>query len=297
MSAPEPGVSREIEPGLRTVLAPNAGPMTHWGTNSFILGEREVAIIDPGPDDPAHYSALLNATKGETVTHILVTHAHTDHSPLAHRLSENTGAPILGFGPPEAGRSMLMSRLAAQGLAGGGEGVDRDFLPDRSIRDGERIAGADWTLDVLHTPGHFAGHLAFRWSDLIISGDHVMDWASSLVSPPDGDISAFMATSLRLHDLNARRFLPGHGNALDDPVGRLGWLIEHRRNRGITILNALTNRPETVEVITARVYRDTPPAMLPAAARNVFAHLIELVERGHATATPALSPEAAYSRT
>lgn len=125
MSAPAPGVSREIEPGVRAVLAPNPGPMTHWGTNSFILGEGEVAVIDPGPDDPVHLSALLDATKGEIVTHILVTHAHADHSPLARRLSDKTGAPVLGFGPPEAGRSVVMARLAAEGLAGGGEGVDR----------------------------------------------------------------------------------------------------------------------------------------------------------------------------
>jgi len=296
MSAPEPGVPREIEPGLRSVLAPNSGPMTHWGTNSFILGEGEVAVIDPGPDDPAHLAALLAAISGESVTHILVTHAHADHSPLARRLSDKTGAPILGFGSHEAGRSAVMQRLAAEGFAGGGEGVDRDFLPDRHIGEGDRVDGTGWTLDVLHTPGHFAGHLAFRWSNVIISGDHVMDWASSLVSPPDGDLSAFMATSERLRNLGARRFLPGHGDAIDDPAGRLGWLIAHRKARAAAILDALTAKLETIEKITARVYIDTPPELLPAAARNVFAHLIELVELGQAEAVPALSRKATFSR-
>ena len=295
MNAPAPGLSREIEPGLRSVLAPNPGPMTHWGTNSFIVGEGDVAVIDPGPDDPAHLKALLVAVKGETVTHILVTHAHADHSPLSRRLSEATGAPILAFGPPEVGRSPVMTRLAADGLAGGGEGVDRDFVPDQEVAEGDRIEGAGWTLDVLHTPGHFPGHLGFCWGDMVISGDHVMDWASSLVSPPDGDISAFMATSSRLRDLGARRFLPSHGAAIDDPSDRLGWLIAHRNARADAILNSLTPTPQTIDAITARVYKSTPQHMLPAAARNVFAHLIELVETRHAKASPTVSPSATYS--
>lgn len=296
MNAPEAGVVTRIEPGIRMLLAPNPGPMTHWGTNTFIFGEGSVAVIDPGPEDSAHLEAILSATWGETITHILVTHAHADHSPLARALSRQTGAGVFAFGPPEAGRSERMQSLARDGLAGGGEGIDLGFAPDVAVVEGDRIEGAGWALDVLHTPGHFAGHLAFQSGDTVFSGDHVMDWSSSLVSPPDGDISPFMATSARLRDLGARRLLPGHGGAINDPADRLGWLIAHREARGRAILDALTANAETIETITTRVYSDIPNSMLRAAARNVFAHLIDLVDKGQARAAPELSPLARYSR-
>ena len=296
MTQPDAGVVQTVAPGLRCILAPNPGPMTHWGTNTFVLGEGEVAVIDPGPADPAHLAALLNAVSGETVTHILVTHAHADHSPLARDLAQRTGAPVLGFGPPNAGRSENMTRLAEEGLSGGGEGVDHDFRPDQAIAGGDRVEGAGWSLEVLHTPGHFAGHLAFAFEHGVISGDHVMDWSSSLVSPPDGDIAAFMATSARLRDLGAARLFPGHGRPIEAPADRLNWLIEHRRAREAAIIDALTTAPQSVPAITARVYTDIPQAMLPAAARNVFAHLIDLVERNLATAAPSLSAKAHFAR-
>lgn len=296
MSQPEPGVVRTVAPGLRCVLAPNAGPMTHWGTNSFILGEGRVMIIDPGPRDMTHFEALMTATSGETVTHVLVTHAHADHSPLARAISDTTGAPIVGFGPPEAGRSETMARLAEDGLAGGGEGVDASFAPDLEVRDGDRIDGDGWTIDVLHTPGHFAGHLAFAFGSGVISGDHVMDWSSSLVSPPDGDLAAFMATSRRLRDMGADRLFPGHGHPIDTPSERLDWLIAHRVAREMAILDALSGKPQNIEAITARAYTDISPAMLPVAARNVFAHLIDLVDRNLAAAVPRLSMSAAFRK-
>ena len=295
MTAPEPGIAQEIAPGLRRILAPNPGPMTHWGTNSYVLGEGRVAVIDPGPESAAHLDALLKATRGEEITHILVTHAHADHSPLAKRLARATGAPIMGFGPAEAGRSALMERLATEGLAGGGEGVDGDFSPDKRLREGDRVQGDGWVLDVLHTPGHFAGHLAFRFGDEVVTGDHVMDWASSLVSPPDGDLGAFMATSERLKGLNAARFHTGHGNAIEAPNDRLEWLINHRKERGSAIRANLGARPQTVTEITARVYSDIPEKMLPIAARNVFAHLIDLVERNQACALPRLGLSAEFT--
>jgi glyoxylase-like metal-dependent hydrolase (beta-lactamase superfamily II) len=296
MNAPEPGVAQDIATGLRLVLAPNPGPMTHWGTNTFLLGEGEVAVVDPGPADPRHLAAILKATAGERVTHILVTHAHADHSALAGELSRRTGAPVHGFGPPDAGRSEVMTRIAAEGLVGGGEGVDRDFRPDRTVGDGDRIDGAGWSVEVLHTPGHFAGHLAFRWGDTLLSGDHVMDWSSSLVSPPDGDIAAFMSTCHRLRDLGAGRLLPGHGGAIEDPGARLDWLISHRRAREAAILEQLSSDPEPIRAIAERVYTDIPAAMLPAAERNVFAHLIDLVVRSLAVAEPSLSADARYRR-
>lgn len=284
-----------LEDGLRRVLAPNPGPMTHWGTNTFILGEGRVAIVDPGPDREDHLSAILSAVTGETVSHILVTHAHLDHSPLARRLAERTGAPVLGFGPPEAGRSPTMQALAKSGHAGGGEGVDTSFLPDIAVAHGDEVAGDGWAVTALHTPGHFAGHLAFAFGTSVMSGDHVMDWSSSLVSPPDGDLTAFMETSGKLRDAGYRKLYPGHGGAIDDPGGRLDWLMTHRRGRETEIMNALTNAPRTISAIAADIYSHIPSAMLPAAERNVFAHLVDLHGRGLVRATPRLAATAGFS--
>lgn len=295
MSMPTPGRPTTLEDGLRQILAPNPGPMTHWGTNTFILGEGRVAIIDPGPDDAEHLAAIEAATRGETITHILVTHAHLDHSPLARSLSRLTGAPVMGFGPPEAGRSPTMTALAATGLAGGGEGVDIAFAPDIALSDGELIKGDGWQVRALHTPGHFAGHLAFQFRDLAISGDHVMEWSSSLVSPPDGDVSAFMATCARLRDAGLRRLLPGHGKQIEDPADRLDWLIQHRRTRELQVLNALGASGQSAADLARKIYTDIPPAMLPAAGRNVFAHLIHLHDQGRVTARPQLSADALFT--
>ena len=283
------------EPGLRLVRAPNPSPMTAEGTNSYILGEGTVAVIDPGPDDPAHLAALRAAlAPGERVSHILVTHAHRDHSPLARPLSQVTGAPVLAFGRAGEGRSPTMARLAAEGLAGGGEGVDAAFAPDRRLRDGETICGPGWSLTALHTPGHMAGHLAFAWGDAVFTGDHVMGWASSLVSPPDGDLAAFMASCHRLAARQDRIHYPGHGAPIPDPAGRLAWLVAHRQARDTAIRAALAAGAATVPALTATIYTETPPALLPAAERNVFAHLVALVDTGAAAATPALSPTARF---
>ncbi len=296
MEQRDAGDVQEITPGLRRLIAPNAGPMTHWGTNTFLLGERQLAVIDPGPDDPAHRAAILRAVGDSVVTHVLVTHAHLDHSPLARRLAEETGATVYAFGTAAAGRRPVMQGLVAAGLSGGGEGVDTVFRPDEMLGEGDRLEGEDWAVEVLHTPGHFAGHLAFRWCDWLLSGDHVMDWSSSLVSPPDGDLSDFMATSRRLRDMGGVRFLPAHGGAIHDPSERLGWLIAHREAREASIRDALSGRPQTVATLTRRVYTDIPDAMLPAAERNTFAHLIDLVDRNLAFAEPRLAFEAGFRR-
>ena len=294
MQQTAPGVVQDLAPGLRGLIAPNPGPMTHWGTNTFLVGDAELAVIDPGPNDPAHLEAILKAVGTSTVTHILVTHAHLDHSPLAHRLAAATGSPVLAFGPSEAGLRPVMRALVEEGLAGGGEGVDRAFRPDDVLREGDVVSGDGWQLDVMHTPGHFAGHLAFRWNDIVLSGDHVMDWSSSLVSPPDGNLTDFMATSHRLKALKGTKFYPSHGGALTDPADRLGWLISHREARETAILNALSNEPRDIAEITRAVYTDIPVAMLPAAERNVFAHLIDLVERSKVQAEPRLGRTAKY---
>ncbi len=285
-----------LEPGLRRVLAPNPSPMTHWGTNSYILGEGRVAVIDPGPEDPAHYQAILSALEtGETVSHIFVTHSHLDHSPLARPLSRATGAPVLAFGDSHAGRSAVMQALAAQGSIGGGEGIDWEFEPSERLADDAEVTGDGWTLTALWTPGHLGNHLCLAWQDVVFTGDHVMGWASSLVSPPDGDLTAFMTSTRMLAKRDDRRFYPGHGAPIDSPQDRASWLVCHREARETAILAALSAMPQTIPTLAAQVYHDTSPGLRKAAERNLFAHLIDLTGRGLAIAEPDLSVTARYS--
>jgi len=255
--------------------------MTHFGTNSYILGEGRVAVIDPGPADPAHLAALLAAlAPGEVVSHIIVTHAHLDHSPLARPLAAATGAPVLAFGDAGAGRSAAMAALAAAGGLAGGEGVDRGFAPDLLLKDGDCLDGAGWQLRALHTPGHFGNHLCLAWGDAVFSGDHVMGWASSLISPPDGDMAAYMASLARLAALRPGRLYPGHGAVVGQARPRIEALIAHRRAREAAVRAALADDgPADAATLAARIYNDTPAALMPAAARNVLAHLLDLAGR------------------
>jgi glyoxylase-like metal-dependent hydrolase (beta-lactamase superfamily II) len=275
------GVAEELQEGLRRILAPNPSPMTYRGTNTYLLGERDIAVIDPGPDDADHLQAILRAVlPGQRISHILVTHAHLDHSPLARRLSQVTDAPVLAYGDYSAGRSQVMQDLAAVGMAGGGEGVDDQFSPDQIIADGETVYGDGWQLKALWTPGHFGNHLSFAFNDTIFTGDLVMSWASSLVSPPDGDLTDFMRSCERLAELPAKIYHAGHGAPVMNPHDRLTWLLSHRRQREAQILAALSesSRADGVSVaqLTRLIYTETPAALLPAAERNVFAHLVDL---------------------
>lgn len=292
--APVPGKPLRLAQDLSLLLAPNPSPMTHMGTNTYLVGTNELTIIDPGPNNPAHLAALLDAISGRPVSHILLTHSHLDHSPLAAPLSQATGAAIYAFGDSTSGRSPVMAQLANEGLAGGGEGIDHDFAPDHLLSDNAAIHG-DWgKIIALHTPGHIGNHLCFAWRDVVFTGDHVMGWASSLVSPPDGDLTDFMASCQRLKTVNAKLYYPGHGAPIFDPLARLEWLIGHRLSREAQILDALQANPSTPADITAAVYRDVSPALLPAAQRNVFAHLIDLHGRGKVAATPQLSATAVF---
>ncbi|SMX35584.1 MBL fold metallo-hydrolase [Maliponia aquimaris] len=294
---PLPGQAEDLGPGLRRVLAPNPSAMTFRGTNTYLVGTRGLAVIDPGPDDPGHLEAVLAAVgPGQRVTHILVTHAHLDHAPLARRLAQATGAPVLGFGPATAGRRPVMERLARQGLVGGGEGVDPDFQPDTALADGATVEGDGWRLEALHTPGHMANHLAFAWDDKLFTGDLVMGWASSLVSPPDGDLTAFMASLERLQARHWSVFHAGHGAPVADPTARLAELLAHRRGREAAILAALAEAPATATQLAQRIYTDTPTALLPAAARNVLAHLVDLAEKSIVVADGPLRVDAVFTR-
>ncbi len=293
---PTPGDPIEIEPGLTRILAPNPSPMTYRGTNTYLLGERQLAVIDPGPENAVHLRAILDALRpGQEISHIVVTHSHVDHSPLSRALARETGAPIVGFGDWQAGRSPVMQKLAEEGLAGGGEGVDTAFHPDRVLGDGETLAGDGWNLRAIHTPGHYGNHISLAWGDALFCGDHVMGWASSLVSPPDGDLSDFMASCARLRRRGWRVFHAGHGAPIDDPAGRLDWLVAHRQGREAEILARLADGPDTAYGLATRIYTDTPPALIGAATRNVFAHLVDLTGRRRVTPHPQLSAEASFA--
>lgn len=278
--APVIGLSEELEPGLRRIVAPNPSPMTYTGTNTYLLGSRDIAVIDPGPISDAHLDAILAAiSPTQQITHIFVTHSHLDHAPLARPLAAKTGAPVFAFGNATAGRSAIMKELATSGLSGGGEGVDWQFVPDQTVHDGQVISGSDWHLRVLHTPGHLGNHICLQWYDACFTADHVMGWASSLVSPPDGDLTDFMASCARLRAVDWRVFYPGHGARVDAPAERLDWLVSHRLGREAAILQTLKNGPASAADITRRVYLDTPESLLPAAERNVLAHLIDLKQK------------------
>jgi len=294
---PQVGIAEALEAGVRRIVAPNPSPMTYRGTNTYLIGTTDLAVIDPGPDDGTHLQAILDAVgPKQKITHIIVTHTHLDHSPLARALAESTVAPVSAFGDATAGRSEAMIKLAETGMVGGGEGIDHNFKPDHIVEDGDYINGSDWRLEVIHTPGHIGNHICLAWNDLCFTADHVMGWASSLVSPPDGDLTDFMESCAKLEDHDWRVFYPGHGGPVEDPTERLDWLIEHRLNREASILELLEDAPATAQELAKAIYTETPPALLGAATRNVLAHLIDLVGQSEISALGKLSEDTQFIR-
>ncbi len=279
-----PGQPVALAPGVVRVLAPNPSPMTCRGTNTYLVGQDAITVVDPGPDDPRHLAAIHAALPaGARVARILVTHAHRDHAGLARRLASAAGAPVAAYGDAAAGRSPAMAALAASGLAGGGEGVEHGFAPDEALPDGTVVATDAGPLEAVWTPGHMGNHLCFAFGDILFSGDHVMGWASSLVSPPDGDMAAYRASLARIAARPWRTLMPGHGAPVRDPAARLAALAVHRTDREAAILVALAQGSATVETLTRRVYADISAALLPAASRNALAHLLELAASGRVT--------------
>jgi glyoxylase-like metal-dependent hydrolase (beta-lactamase superfamily II) len=268
------GAAAAVTPLIRRVVARNPGPFTFKGTGTYIVGHGRVAVIDPGPDLTEHVAALLEALRGETITHILVTHTHIDHSPAAAPLKRATGAPTYGFGP----------HGSAHGGTGGvtEEGGDPAFVPDVILRDGDSVEGPSWRLDAIHTPGHTSNHLCFalRQEQALFSGDHVMGWSTSVIAPPDGDMAAYRRSLARLLDRADAIYWPTHGPPIPDPKPFVRAFIEHRRERGEAILASVAQGDETVAAIVDRVYLGLDPRLKGAAARSVLAHLLELVELG-----------------
>ena len=279
---------------VRVIRADNPSALTGPGTNSFLVGESEVAVIDPGPDDPDHILAILDMAEGR-ISHILVTHAHLDHSAGVPRLARATGAPVFAFGPGTAGRSPTMTRLAASGLVAGGEGLDHDFIPDVTLADGDVLESADWRIEAVHTPGHMGCHLSFALGKTVFCGDVVMGWSTTLISPPDGDLVDYFRSLDRLAGLRPRVLMPAHGDAVTEPLPRLAELAAHRRARSAQILGALDVAPGTAAELAARIY-DVPPAILPAATRNVLAHLVALSDLGAVVSGSGPDVAASWSR-
>jgi glyoxylase-like metal-dependent hydrolase (beta-lactamase superfamily II) len=276
-----PGQVEEVRPGVRRLLANNPGPFTFKGTLSYIVGRGEVAIIDPGPLDEAHVAALLDAVRGETVTHVFVTHTHRDHSPAAAPLKAATGAKTYAEGPHRASRPLNIGEAKPLDSAG-----DRDFRPDVALADGEVVAGSGWALEAVATPGHTANHMAFALvdTDVLFSGDHVMAWSTPVVAPPDGAMSDYMASLEKLTRRSETLYFPGHGGAVRDAPAFVRHYIRHRRAREAAILEELAKGPADIPALVAGIYVGLDPRLVRAAGLSVLAHLEDLTARG-ATAT------------
>lgn len=272
-----PGKAENVAPGVRRLLADNPGPFTFKGTVSYIVGQGKVAIVDPGPADEKHIKALLDAVRGETVTHILVTHTHRDHSPAAAAIKQATGAKTYAEGPHRAARPLHIGD-AKRTEAGG----DRDFVPDVALADGEVIAGAGWSVEAVATPGHTANHMAFalRGSDILFSGDHVMGWSTTIVAPPDGAMTDYMASLEKLARRPEAVYLPGHGGAVKDAPRFTAQLIRHRQGREASILRRLVKGPADIPTLVRAIYIGIDPRLVGGAGLSVLAHLEDLVVRG-----------------
>jgi glyoxylase-like metal-dependent hydrolase (beta-lactamase superfamily II) len=295
------GIAEEVAPGVRRVTCRNPSAMTFTGTRSYLVGSGDLALIDPGPDNRQHLGAIAAALRlGERISHILVTHSHADHSPGARAVAEATGAPIHAFGPHGAGLSETMRRLKADGIKlGGGEGGDGGFQPDHLMAEGETIghdAGA-WALTALHSPGHLSNHicLALDGTGILFTGDTVMGWATTLVSPPEGDMAAFMATLRRLAERTGDQlYLPGHGHPVTDPAAMVAFQIAHREQRMTQILTTLAAGPADAGGLARASYTNIDPVLLPAARRNVLATLIGLLDEGRVATRGPLSEMAVF---
>ncbi|MFP1631713.1 MBL fold metallo-hydrolase [Zhengella sp. ZM62] len=274
---PAHGAAVPVAEHVLRVTVNNPGPFTFHGTNSYIVGRDTLAVIDPGPQDEAHFHALMQAIGGRPVSHILVSHTHKDHSPLARRLAAATGATIAAEGPHRPARPLNIGEVNPLDAS-----ADTDFDPDIRMADGAVIEGDGWAIRAIHTPGHTANHVAFalEGTGILFSADHVMAWATTIVAPPDGAMADFMTSLDALMQRDDTLYLPGHGGPVTRPAQFLRGLRTHRRMRERAILERLKAGDRTIPEMVAKIYRDTDPRLHGAAGLSVLAHLEDLVARG-----------------
>jgi glyoxylase-like metal-dependent hydrolase (beta-lactamase superfamily II) len=273
------GVAQEVAPGVRRIVANNPGPYTFLGTNSYIVGSGEVAVIDPGPADERHLQAIASAISGEKLSDILVTHSHRDHCEGARALQALAGGEVAAFGPMGTQRHARIGGLNY-------DFIDPDFVPDRALADGDTVRGRDFALDVLHAPGHSPDHLCFALvgKRTVFTGDHVMGWNTTVIAPPEGNMALFLASLERLMQRHDKLFLPAHGGRIQTPRRVVKAYIMHRKWREQTILACLDDGIDKIPAIVERLYGKLELELKQAAALSVLAHLEHLLDRGMAAA-------------
>mgnify|MGYP001440628047 FL=1 len=285
------GTVTQLAPGIRRVIANNPGPFTFHGTGTYILGTGKVAVIDPGPDDEAHIDAILAGLPGEEVSHILVTHTHMDHSPGCRPLQAETGAPTYAYGPHGAGKIEQGVQVE--------EGGDMDFEPDHLVTHGDITQVEAWPVECVYTPGQTSNHLCFALQEqkALFTGDHVMGWSTSIISPPDGDMADYMQSLELLLGRDDDIYWPTHGPSIIDPKTHVQAYIDHRLEREQQILACIDQGTHQIREMVPLMYRDTPEFMYPAAARSVLAAMENLVRKEQVVVQgEGLTMESAYIR-
>ena len=271
------GVAVEVAPLVRRIVAPNPSAFTFTGTATYLVGLDDVAVVDPGPDDERHVEAILDAAGGATISRIVVTHTHRDHTGAVAALKERTGATVLGAGPHRAFRDLHLGETNALEA-----GVDAAYRPDEELSEGDEVTGPGWSLVAIATPGHTANHLAFAMPEnaLVFSGDHVMAWSTSIVAPPDGAMGPYMASLRKMIARPEELYLPGHGPALRNARTFTRHLLGHRLMREQAIRERLADGPRHISDLVRELYRGLDPRLARAAGLSVFAHIEEMVGRG-----------------
>jgi glyoxylase-like metal-dependent hydrolase (beta-lactamase superfamily II) len=270
------GVPRELAPGVVRIVANNPNHFTFKGTNTYLVGTDTLALIDPGPEDPAHLEAILRTVGTRCISHVVITHTHRDHTDGMPALLAATGAKTAGFG------HRALNRGSVRTSPSGGEFVERDFVPDVPLADGQRLAGDGWAFTALHTPGHAPDHLCFalEGTSILFSGDHVMGWNTSVVAPPEGNMGAYIRSLQRLTERSDGVYFPGHGGQVDDPLRLVKAFLVHRRMREQAILECIRQGNVTARAIVPIVYKGLDPKLLNAATLSALAHVEHLIERG-----------------
>lgn len=266
--------AQQVSPLIRRLVANNPGPFTFRGTGVYIIGRGDVAIIDPGPDDAAHIEALLKAVEGERVTHILVTHRHMDHSPAAHPLAERTGAKVYASSIPPKPSDCDALRLEASD--------DHYFTPDINVEDGQRFSGPGWTIEAVFTPGHTTNHMAYALveENALFPGDHIMGWSTTVIGPPDGDMTDYFNSLEKVRDRDYTTLWPTHGPPVRDVRPFVQAFIDHRKEREAQILAQMEAGKTNIKDMVSVIYADVDKRLHPAACHSVLAHMIRLVQLG-----------------